>query len=61
MRDKEPVLVLEQLSDKTGPDGTRYRIRGLGLIEAFDNGSRLFRIRGMLIEEIHEYLGLGMV
>jgi hypothetical protein len=26
------------LSDKTGPDGTRYRILGLGLIEAFDQG-----------------------
>jgi hypothetical protein len=61
MRDSEPILILEQLSDKTGPDGTRYRILGLGLIEAFDQGSRLFRIRGMRIEEINNYLGLSMV
>jgi hypothetical protein len=61
MRDSEPILILKQLSDKTGPDGTRYRILGLGLIEAFDKGSRLFRIRGMRIEEIHDYLGVGLV
>ncbi len=61
MRDAEPILILKQLSDKTGPDGTRYRILGLGLIEAFDQGSRLFRIRGMKIEEIYDYMGAGMV
>jgi hypothetical protein len=61
MRDSEPILILKQLSDKTGPDGTRYRILGLGIIEAFDQGSRLFRIRGMRMEEINAYLGTGMV
>jgi hypothetical protein len=61
MSDREPVLILKQLSDKTGPDGTRYRILGLGLIESFDQHSQLFRIRGMHIEEIHGYLGVGMV
>lgn len=61
MHDAEPILILKQLSDKTGPDGTQYRILGLGIIESFDQGSRLFRIRGMRIEEIHDYLGAGMV
>ncbi|NDV62894.1 hypothetical protein G0Q06_10565 [Puniceicoccales bacterium CK1056] len=59
--DKEPVLVLKQLSDKTGPNGTRYRLLGLGLLEGYDEQVRLFRIRGMRIEEIYEYLGEGMV
>lgn len=61
MRENEPVLVLKQLSDKTSANGTRYRILGLGLLEGFDQNARLFKIRGLQIEEIHEYLGIGMV
>jgi hypothetical protein len=61
MNDREPVFVLKQLHDKTGPDGARYKILGMGLIEAFDSKTHLFRIKGMQIEEIHSYLGEGMV
>lgn len=57
MRDNEPVLVLKQLSDKTGPNGTRYRLLGLGLLEGYEDNSRLFRIRGMQFDEIQAYLG----
>jgi len=32
MRNKEPIIVLEQLSRKTSNQGTRYRLMGLGLI-----------------------------
>jgi hypothetical protein len=59
MMDKEPVLVLKQLSDKTSTQGTRYRILGLGLLQSFEPKSRIFKIRGLQIEEIHEYLGMG--
>jgi len=51
MRDKEPVLVLKQLSDKTHAAGARYKFLGLGLIEGFDQAERLFRIRQLSIEQ----------
>lgn len=50
--DREPVLVLKQLTDKTHSKGTRYRILGLGLIEDYDQINRLFRIRQVTIEQI---------
>lgn len=47
MRQHEPLLVLKQSSDKTGPRGTRYRLLGLGLIERFDAQHNVFIIRGV--------------
>jgi hypothetical protein len=44
MTDKEPVIVLEQLSDKTSKKGTQYRLMGLGLIDNYDPASNLFTI-----------------
>ncbi len=41
---KEPVIVLEQLSTKTSKQGTQYRLMGLGLIYDYDPASDLFDI-----------------
>ena len=45
MKDKEPVIVLEQLSDKTGKWGARYRLMGLGLIGGYDAANEIFVIQ----------------
>lgn len=50
MRDSEPLLVVKQISDKTSPHGSRYKILGLGLVEAFDDQKRLFKIQEVTIE-----------
>jgi hypothetical protein len=49
--DREPVLVLKQLTNKSDKRGTTYKILGLGLIESFDMTERLFRIRELTIEQ----------
>lgn len=56
MRDSEPVLVTQQVSDKTSPKGARHRILGLGIIEAFDEGERLFRVREVTIDNFQQRL-----
>lgn len=56
LRDKEPVLVLKQLTDKTARQGTTYKMLGLGVIEDFDQGERLFRIREVTIEQFQQRL-----
>ena len=45
MLDKEPVIVLEQLSNKTSRQGTRYRLMGLGLINDYDATQDIFSIQ----------------
>ncbi len=45
MQDKEPVIVLEQLSTKTSKKGTQYRLMGLGLIDSYDPAQDLFTIQ----------------
>jgi hypothetical protein len=45
MQDKEPVIVLEQLSTKTSKKGTQYRLMGLGLIDSYDSNQDLFFIQ----------------
>jgi len=45
MQDKEPVIVLEQLSTKTSKKGTQYRLMGLGLIDSYDPAQDLFLIQ----------------
>jgi hypothetical protein len=45
MLDKEPIIVLEQLSNKTSRQGTQYRIMGLGLIDAYDAAQDIFAIQ----------------
>jgi len=45
MRDKEPVIVLEQLSTKTSKQGTQYRLMGLGLIDDYDAAHDVFFIQ----------------
>jgi predicted restriction endonuclease len=44
-KDKEPVIVLEQLSSKSSSQGTRYRLMGLGLIDSYDPASDIFSIQ----------------
>jgi len=51
MRDGEPVLVIKQVSDKTHPDGTRYKILGLGQIDSYEPTDRLFKISELTIDE----------
>lgn len=45
MRNKEPIIVLEQLSRKTSKQGTRYRLMGLGLIDNYEPVSDIFSIQ----------------
>lgn len=56
MEDHEPVLVFRQETAKRSRGGSSYRILGLGLIEEFDQGSHLFRIRGLHFDQIESYL-----
>ena len=44
MMNKEPVIVLEQISNKTSRQGTRYRLMGLGLINDYDPANDMFNI-----------------
>jgi hypothetical protein len=45
LKDKEPVIVLEQVSDKMDMHGAKYRIMGLGLIENYDPKLNVFHIQ----------------
>ena len=47
IRDKEPVIVLEQLSTKTSRQGTQYRLMGLGLIDNYDPQQDVFFIQNV--------------
>lgn len=44
LENKEPVIVLEQLSTKSHKKGTWYRLMGLGLIEAYNTAEDTFSI-----------------
>ncbi|MEY2501683.1 MAG: putative restriction endonuclease [Verrucomicrobiota bacterium] len=58
--DRQPLLVLRQISDKTSREGSRHRLLGLGFVENFDPASSLFRIRGLEWGEVSVYLGIGL-
>jgi hypothetical protein len=45
MKDKEPVIVLAQLSGKASKRGARYRLMGLGLIGGYDAENEIFAIQ----------------
>jgi hypothetical protein len=60
MTDKQPLLVLWQISDKTSPEGARHRLLGLGFVENFDASAGLFRIRGLEWDETSAILGIGL-
>jgi len=59
LKDKEPVIVLEQLSGKTHKQGSRYRLMGLGLIDGYDPESEVFSIQHIDYETL-EKLSNGM-
>lgn len=60
MTDREPVLVLRQVSDKTSAEGARHRLLGLGFVESFNPTANLFRIRGLEWDETSALLGIGL-
>jgi hypothetical protein len=60
MTDRQPVIVLRQVSDKTSREGSRHRLLGLGVVENFDVATNLFRIRGLEWSEISALLGIGL-
>lgn len=45
MQDREPVIVLQQHSDKTGKHGTQYRLMGLGLLDSYDASRDVFSVQ----------------
>jgi putative restriction endonuclease len=45
LKDKEPVIVLEQISSKNHKQGSRYRLMGLGLIDNYDPANEIFSIQ----------------
>lgn len=55
MTDRQPVLVLRQISGKGHREGARHRLLGLGLILNFDPARQLFQIRGLHWEEISQF------
>lgn len=59
--DNEPVLVLQQVSDKKSKNGATHRILGLGIIDGFDRIRRLFRIREFTIEDLQHRLDPSQV
>ena len=59
MRDNEPVLVLKQLSDKATEQGTTYKLLGLGLLDEYDETSRLFHIREVTIDGFYGRIAPG--
>ncbi len=58
MADRMPVLVIRQETNKTSPSGSSYRLLGLGILESYDQATRLFLIRGMKADELVEFLKL---
>lgn len=60
MADHQPLLVLRQISDKSGAAGARHRLLGLGFVEQFDPTRELFRIRGLEWSEVEGLLGIGL-
>jgi putative restriction endonuclease len=60
MTDRQPLLVLRQVSDKASRERSRHRLLGLGFVEAFDPPSSLFRIRGLEWTEVSTFLGIGL-
>ena len=60
MDDRQPLLVLRQVSDKSSHEGARHRLLGLGEVENFDAVTNLFRIRGLEWDETSRLLGIGL-
>lgn len=60
MTDLEPLLVVKQMSANDSEEGSRYRFLGLGLVDAFDPGSQLFRIRGVAADRFTDYLNVPL-
>ena len=59
MRDRQPLIILRQVSNKLTPAGTRYRLLGLGVVEGYNPANDLFRIRGLEWHEVSALLGMN--
>jgi len=60
MTDRQPALVLRQISDKSSREGARHLLLGLGFVEKFDVKTNLFRIRGLEWSEVSAALSIGL-
>lgn len=60
MTDRQPLLVLRQVSNKGSSEGARHRLLGLGFVEGFDAAADLFQIRGLEWGEVAQVLGVGL-
>jgi hypothetical protein len=60
MSDRQPVIVMRQVSNKTGSEGARHRLLGIGFVEGFDANKNVFRIRGLEWSEVAQLLGLWL-
>jgi hypothetical protein len=56
MEDRQPILVLRQQTDNKSRSGSTYLIAGLGEVESYDSLHNVFRLRGLHVEEVTEYL-----
>jgi HNH endonuclease len=60
MQEREPVLVLKQIGDKTSKGGARHRVLGLGFIDEFSASQNAFQIRGLNDAQLQSYLHVGL-
>lgn len=60
MQEREPVLVLKQIGDKTSNGGARHRVLGLGFVDEFNTSQDAFQIRGLNDAELQSYLNVGL-
>jgi len=60
MQEREPVLVLKQIGDKTSKGGARHRALGLGFVDEFNASQNAFQIRGLNDAELQSYLHVDL-
>ena len=60
MKDRQPLIILRQISNKLAAEGTQYRLLGLGVVESYNPTSDLFRIRGLEWFEVSALLGMSL-
>ena len=60
MQERQPVLVLKQIGDKTSSGGARHRVLGLGFIDEFNPTQNAFQIRGLNDAQLQSYLHVGL-
>jgi predicted restriction endonuclease len=56
MQAKEPLGVFQQISDKRDPQGSTYRVLGLGMIVNYDEGNGVFVVENVERKALAAYL-----